>query len=274
VDIFNSVLKDAELKHEDLEGIILVGGSVRLPIIREAIKEEFGVHVFEGVDPDRTVALGAGLYAFNLQHRVGNLLLDVCPLSLGIETLNGLALRVVHRNSGIPIEASTELTTGEDFQTGISIHVLQGEREFAKDLRSLARFELAGIPPLPKGMAQVIVTFKLDEDGILSVSALERTSGKAAKIQVRPSYNLQTKDIKKMFEDAMRYGKEDMQKRVLEEAKMEAKSILASAKNYMAEFGGEALSPLVAKLEVAMEEQSEDKIKKTIDEIRALIHPE
>ena len=268
VNIFRSTLKDAEVNLTDLEGIILVGGSTKLPIIKEAINHEFKTKIFEDLDADRIVAFGAGLHAFNLQNRVGNLLLDVVPLTLGMETLNGLVLKVIPRNSRIPIQISTDLTTGEDFQTGIVIHVVQGEREFVKDCRSLAYFELTGIPPLPKGLAQIVVTFALDIDGILSVSAFEKVSGKEAKIEVRPSYNLEPRDIRKMFEDAMKHGKEDMQKRLLEEAKLEAKSIITSANSYIKLHNAKELIPLVEKLEGAIVSENEQNIKNVIDEIR------
>ncbi len=268
VNIFKKAIKDAEIQISDLEGIVLVGGSTKLPIIKEAMHHEFKVQIFEDIDADRIVALGAGLHAFNLQNRVGNLLLDVVPLTLGIETLNGLVLKVIPRNSRIPTEVETELTTGEDFQTTIIIHVIQGEREFVKDCRSLAYFELTDIPPLPKGEPQIVVKFSLDIDGILSVSALERLSKKQSQIEVRPSFNLQTSDIKKMFEDAMRHGKEDMQKRVLEEAKLEARSIISSAKLHFKIHKTKEIEPLIKKLEITLENSTEDEIKKVIDEIR------
>jgi molecular chaperone HscA len=264
VNIFEGTLEDAGVKSEDLKGIILVGGSTKMPIVRQAIEYEFKTHIFEDVDADRIVALGAGLHAFNLQNRKGNLLLDVVPLTLGMETLNGLVLKVIPRNSLIPIEVETELTTGEDFQTGVIIHIVQGEREFVKDCRSLAKLELNGIPKLPKGMAQVMVKFKLDIDGILSVSAMEKISGNEVNVEVRPSYNLEARDIRKMFEEAMKHGKEDMKKRLLEEAKLEARSIILSAKMLKRE----ELKPLIAGLEGVCENGSEEEIKAEIDKIR------
>jgi molecular chaperone HscA len=195
---------------------------------------------------------------------VGNLLLDVVPLTLGIATLNGLVLKIISRNSPIPIEEKTELTTGEDFQTGIIIHIVQGEREFVKDCRSLATLELNNITPMPKGVPQILVSFKLDVDGILSVSAVEVLSGKEAQIEVRPSYNLKTRDIRKMFEEAMQNGKEDMKKRLLEEAKIEAKSIISSAKNH----NNSELIPLILSLEQALNGEDENAIKMAIDKIR------
>ncbi len=271
VNIFEGTLIDAGVKNEDLKGVILVGGSTKMPIIKQAIEHEFKAHIFEDVDADRIVALGAGLHAFNLQNRKGNLLLDVAPLTLGIETLNGLVLKVIPRNSRIPIEIETELTTGEDFQTGIIIHIVQGEREFVKDCRSLAKMELNGIPQLPKGMAMVMVKFKLDVDGILSVSALEKLSGKEVSIEVRPSYNLEVKDIRKMFEEAMKHGKEDMKKRLIEEAKLEARSIILSAKLLKRK----ELEPLISGLESVCEGGSEEEIKAEIDKIRLkMVHNE
>jgi molecular chaperone HscA len=264
VNIFESTIIDARVKMQDLKGVILVGGSTKMPIVREAINQEFKTDIFEDVDADRIVALGAGLHAFNIQNRKGNLLLDVVPLTLGIETLNGLVLKVIPRNSLIPIEVETELTTGEDFQTGVIIHIVQGEREFVKDCRSLAQVEINGIPPLPKGMAQIMVKFKLDIDGILSVFARENLSGNEVDVEIRPSYNLETRDIRKMFEEAMKHGKEDMQKRLLEEARLEARSIILTAKLLKRP----ELEALIAGLEGVCDSGSEEEIKAEIDKIR------
>ena len=269
VEIFEETLRDADVKTSDLKGIILVGGSTKMPIIKQALEHEFKVEIFDGTDAERIVAYGAGLHAFNLQNKVGNLLLDVIPLTLGIETVGGMVLKIILRNSALPIEKIEELTTGEDNQTGVIIHVLQGEREFVKDVRSLGKFELKGLPAMPKGVPQIELKFKVDVDGILTVSAIERLSGKHAEIEIRPSYNLNYKDIRKMFEEAMKNGKEDMKQRVLEEAKQEATSVLNLAKAYREAKGVKKLDSLILKLENAINSAQEEEIKKIIDEIRA-----
>ena len=272
VRIFKNTILDSELKINDLKGIILVGGSTKMPIIKEAITFEFKTKIFDEIDPDRIVAFGAALHAFNLQNKTGNLLLDVVPLTLGMETVAGMVLKMIPRNSSIPMEKTEELTTGEDNQTGIILHVVQGEREFVKDCRSLGNFLLTGIPPMPKGVPQVIVSFKVDVDGILSVSAKEQISGVETEIEIRPTYNLAHKDIRKMFEDAMKNGKEDMQKRVLEETKLEAKSVLFAAKEYSAKYKVNTLDSLILSLQEAINSNSETQIKQVIDEIRAKLN--
>lgn len=268
IDIFTESLRDSKVKKEDIKGIILVGGSTKMPIIKEALEVEFGLPIFQNLDPDRIVAFGGARYAFNTENKTGNLLLDVVPLTLGMETLGGLVLKIIPRNSQIPIRVTEELTTGEDNQTGIIFHIVQGEREFAKDCRSLGTFNITDIPPMPRGIPQIEVCFDVDESGILTVSAIEKVTGKQAFIEVRPTYNLNPRDVRKIFESAMENGKEDMKQRLLEEAKIEARSIIHSAKMYINLKGIEDFMPIVNELEVALTENSEEKIKQLIDQIR------
>lgn len=271
VDIFKECLQDSGASEEELKGIILVGGSTKMPIIKEALEAEFNIPIFSNVDPDRIVALGASKYAFNLQNRTGNLLLDVVPLTLGIETAGGLVLKIIPRNSQIPIKVTEKLTTGEDGQTGIIFHVVQGEREFAKDCRSLATFEISNLPKMPRGSLEIELSFEIDLDGILTVSAIEKVTGKEAVMEIRPTYNLNPREIRKIFEEAMQNGKSDMQSRILEEAKIEARSIISSAKNYIHLKEASEFLPVVQNLEDAVNNNDEAKIKQLIDEIRVQI---
>lgn len=269
IRLFREAVESAACYISDIKSIILVGGSTRMPIIKEALKHEFNINLFENSDVDRIVAYGAALHAYNLQNRVGNLLLDAVPLSLGIETGEGLFLKIIPRNSSIPIEKTEEFTTSENNQTGIVIHVLQGERELAKDCRSLATFNLTDIPPLPKGEANVLVNFKVDIDGILEVSAFEMASGKGSKIEVRPTYQLRLSDVRNIFQEAMKHGKEDVQRRLKIQRQAEANDILESAKAYSSTNKTNALEALILKLEKAISSESE--VASIIDEIRLAI---
>lgn len=271
IRIFKDTLNQVEISIPELKGIVLVGGSTKMPIVREAMKYEFDTEIFLNVDPDRIVAMGAGLFAYNIQNRIGNLLLDVVPITLGIETSSEMVLKIIPRNSNIPIEVVEELTTGVDNQTGILIHVVQGEREFVKDCRSLARFELSGIPPMPRGVPQINITFKVDVDGILSVTAIERISQKAAFIEIRPTYKINYKDVKDMFEDAMKHGKDDMQKRLLEETKIEANMVLEAAKIYNFKHKNKMLDALILALEGAIKSNIVQDIKNQIENIKDVV---
>lgn len=265
VKIFRNTLLDAEVEAKALKGIILVGGSTRMPIIKEALTAEFQTKIWDNVDADRIVAFGAALHAFNITNMVGSLLLDIVPLTIGIETVSGMVLKIIPRNSPIPCEASEELTTWQDNQTGIVIHVVQGEREFVKDCRSLAHFELSKIPPMPKGVPKIKVSFRVDIDGILSVFASEEISEREASIAIRPTHKLEYADIRQMFEMAMEHGKDDIQKRVLEETKIEAMAVLEYAKQYQ---GQKELKSLISELEVAINSNICEKINDAINDIK------
>lgn len=241
-----NVLRDAKLGKDQIKGVVLVGGSTRMPCVRREVEAYFGFAPLTGIDPDCVVAVGAAMQANKLAGNTAEgedwLLLDVTPLSLGIETMGGLVEKIIPRNSPIPVARAQDFTTFRDGQTAMAVHVVQGEREVVDACRSLARFELRGIPPMAAGAARIRVTFQVDADGLLSVSAREMTSGAEASIVVKPSYGLTDEEIVRMLQEGNSSAEADMQARKLREEQVEAKRLLESTASALTQ-DGDLLSP-------------------------------
>ncbi|MGS0621625.1 Fe-S protein assembly chaperone HscA [Ralstonia sp. VS2407] len=269
-------LRDAGVTVDEVKGVVLVGGATRMPIIRRAVGQLFGQTPLTNLDPDQVVAIGAAMQANLL---AGNrapgedwLLLDVIPLSLGVETMGGLVEKIIPRNSTIPVARAQEFTTFKDGQTAMAIHVLQGERELASDCRSLARFELRGIPAMVAGAARIRVTYQVDADGLLSVSARETVSGVEASIAVKPSYGLADDDVARMLQEGFQSAEDDMRRRALAEERVEGERLLEALSQALAA-DGDLLSPEeraaidteIATLRTTMQGEDHRAIKDAVD---------
>jgi molecular chaperone HscA len=275
-------MKDAGIKPEELDGVILVGGATRVPLVRRYVRDVFQREPLADIDPDQVVALGAAVQADLLAGsgpRDEVLLLDVLPLSLGLETMGGVAEKILPRNTTIPVGATQTFTTYADNQTGFELHVVQGERELASDCRSLAKFTLKGIPPMPAGLARLEVTFHVDADGLLNVTARETTTGIEQQVEVKPTYGLDDEQVEQMLLEALEHGEEDLAARRLAEARVEAERIchatgqaLEADADLLEPGEGEAVERALAALSESLRGSDPSVIQNRIDDLDHATH--
>ena len=280
LDLINAVLEDAGLFPDEVKGVVMVGGSTRVPLVRGKVAGFFGADPLADIDPDQVVALGAGLQAEALTRGSENVLLDVTPLSLGLETMGGIVEKVIDRNTPTPVAKAQEFTTYQDGQSAMMIHVVQGEREMVADCRSLARFVLSGIPPMTAGAARIRVTFQVDADGLLTVSAQEQTTGVEAEVAVKPAYGLDETEMADMLRASLVNARDDMNRRLLTEARVEARrNILATRAAMQADQAlltgadAAAINRAVASLEHALTEEDRDRINTLAEDLDKAAKP-
>jgi Fe-S protein assembly chaperone HscA len=274
-------IADAKLKPAQIDAVVLVGGSTRMPLVRRRVTDLFQREPLCSIDPDQVVALGAAIQSSVLMGTQGDmLLLDVVPLSLGIETMGGVMERLIHRNTTIPTSVTEGFTTAVDNQTHVDVHVLQGERELAKDCRSLARFKLGPIQPQPAGVPRIEVTFLIDANGILNVNARDERTGREHSVDVKPSYGLTDDEIERMLEEAIDLGEQDLEERLLISARNDAEQILGALKKQLGEFGAlcdaaerRRMDEVAERLEAARTGTDRELIAKLVEELNEVTTP-
>ena len=280
LSICDAALHDADVSPATLDGVIMVGGSTRLRSVQNAVSAHFDTKIFNNLDPDRVVSYGAAIQAHALTQGAEHLLLDVTPLSLGLETMGGIVEKIIHRNTPIPASASQQFTTFKDGQTAMQIHVLQGEREMVEQCRSLAQFELTNIPPLPAGIARIEVKFIIDADGLLTVSAEEMRTNVKQTVTVKPSYGLDINEIEMMIRSSMEHGREDIMQRLLAEAQTDAlrtieetRSALNNDMHLLGEVEKEHINTCIEALETATHDKNRDAIDEHHEALKVAITP-
>lgn len=280
LEICDRAIKDAGINKDQIDGVILVGGSTRLQSVREAVKDFFNQDPLTNLNPDCVVAYGAALQAHQLTYGTNTLLLDVIPISLGIETMGGIVEVIIPRNSPIPIHMAQDFTTYENGQTSMSIHVVQGEREFVKDCRSLAKFNLSGIPPMLAGAARIRVTFLVDADGLLTVNAHEQATGVKQEVKVKPSYGLTAEDYTLMLKQAYEHGHDDINQRMLISAIQKAEQLIDQLKNALSvdshlldETYVNDLKDCIQDVDRALATQERESIQKACDQLASIAQP-